>query len=67
MCHWLTNGGKLLTQRAQNAKRLGWPRAAYDVAELAWAAAVHGPQIRTERHALELSRPNNWLKRHAVA
>lgn len=42
--HWLAGGGELLAQRARNASRLGYPRAAYDVAELAWAAAVRGPQ-----------------------
>lgn len=67
MCHWLAEGGKLLAQRAQNAKNLGRPRAAYDVAELAWAAAVSGPQIRAERRKLELSRLTALLKRHGIA
>ncbi len=67
MCHWLANGGKLLAQRAENAKHLGRPGAAYDVAELAWAAAVRGPQIRAERHVLELSKLTALLKRHGVA
>jgi 1,2-diacylglycerol 3-beta-galactosyltransferase len=62
MCHWLANGGTLLAQRAQNAKHLGRPRAAYDVAELAWAAALRGPQIRAERHAPELSKLTALLK-----
>ncbi len=42
MCHWLDRGGALLAQRARNAKRLGRPRAAYDIAELAWEAAERG-------------------------
>jgi hypothetical protein len=67
MCHWLANGGTLLAQRAQNAKHLGRPRAAYDVAELAWAAAAHGPHTRPERHALELPKLTALLKRHGVA
>ena len=67
MCHWLASGGKLLAQRAQNAQHLGRPRAAYDVAELAWAAAVRGPQIRAERHLLELPKLTDLLKRHGVA
>jgi UDP-N-acetylglucosamine:LPS N-acetylglucosamine transferase len=62
MCHWLANGGTLLAQRAQNAKRLGRPRAAYDVAELAWAAAAHGPHSRPERHGLELPKLTALLK-----
>jgi 1,2-diacylglycerol 3-beta-galactosyltransferase len=41
--HWLDRGGELLAQRARNAKRLGRPRAAFDIAELAWEAAARGP------------------------
>ena len=37
--HWLARGGELLARRAACARRLGRPRAAYDVADLAWAAA----------------------------
>jgi len=40
--HWLDQGGKLLAQRAENARRIGRPRAAYDIAELVWAAAKTG-------------------------
>jgi 1,2-diacylglycerol 3-beta-galactosyltransferase len=40
MCHWLENGQELYNKRVQNARRLGFPRAAYDVAELVWAAAM---------------------------
>ena len=39
MCHWLEKDRRLYRQQAQNARRLGHPRAAYDVADLAWAAA----------------------------
>jgi 1,2-diacylglycerol 3-beta-galactosyltransferase len=38
--HWLENDRRLYHQQAQNARRLGHPRAAYDVADLAWAAAT---------------------------
>ncbi len=44
--HWLADGGAMLAQRSQNATRLGNPRAAYKVAELAWEAALRGPQVR---------------------
>jgi 1,2-diacylglycerol 3-beta-galactosyltransferase len=40
ICHWLDRGGELLAQRAHNAKCLGRPRAADDIAELAWEAAA---------------------------
>ena len=43
MRRWLDNGGKLLAERAHHARRLGRSRAAYDVAEQVWAAAVRGP------------------------
>jgi len=39
--HWLARGGELLARRAACARRLGRPRAAYDVADLTWAAAEH--------------------------
>ena len=39
ICHWLENDRRLYRQQAENARKLGHPRAAYDVAELVWAAA----------------------------
>ncbi len=43
LCHWLDKDGRLLIERAENARRLGRPRAAYDIAEAAWALAQVGP------------------------
>ena len=43
MQRWLDNSGELLVERARHARGLGRPRAAYEVAELAWAAAGRGP------------------------
>ncbi len=37
-CHWLDKDRRLYRQQAQNARRLGHPRAAYDVADLVWAS-----------------------------
>jgi len=37
--HWLEEDRLLYHQQAQNARQLGHPRAAYDVADFAWAAA----------------------------
>jgi 1,2-diacylglycerol 3-beta-galactosyltransferase len=48
--HWLADGGDMLARRGRNARSLGYPRAAYDVAELAWEAAVRGPQERPGLH-----------------
>ncbi len=39
LCHWLDKDRSLYCQQAQNARRLGHPRAAYDVADLVWSAA----------------------------
>jgi 1,2-diacylglycerol 3-beta-galactosyltransferase len=39
VCHWLEKDRRLYHQQSQNALKLGHPRAAYDVADLAWAAA----------------------------
>ena len=39
MCHWLENGSAPLSPAGSKCPRLGHPRAAYDVAELTWAAA----------------------------
>jgi 1,2-diacylglycerol 3-beta-galactosyltransferase len=46
--HWLADGGEMLAQRSQTARRLGHPRAAYDVAGLTWEAAIRGPKARAE-------------------
>jgi 1,2-diacylglycerol 3-beta-galactosyltransferase len=37
--HWTMGGGVLLRERAENARRLGMPNAAYDVAESVWTSA----------------------------
>ena len=46
MYHWLDQDGALLAERARNARRLGRPRAAYEVAARAWKAAEQGPAAR---------------------
>jgi len=66
MCHWLMLGGERLTQCAQNARRLGKPRAAYDVAERAWAAAQAGPHTGSGLRLLHRSRLVTLLGRFQV-
>jgi hypothetical protein len=39
MCHWCEKDQCLYHQQAQNARQLVHPRAAFDVADLAWAPA----------------------------
>jgi 1,2-diacylglycerol 3-beta-galactosyltransferase len=43
LAHWLTRGGELFQARMENARRLGRPEAAYQVAEALWQAAQHTP------------------------
>lgn len=59
--HWLERGGAELARRAENARRLGSPRAAFRVADLAWDAAQQGPQRRERRWASQLPVLRNLL------
>jgi 1,2-diacylglycerol 3-beta-galactosyltransferase len=43
LCHWMDHSQELLTQRAQAARDLGRPRAAYTIADFVWSAAERGP------------------------
>lgn len=45
MCHWLENNRLHYQEQANNALRLGRPRAAYDAAELTWALAISQEQM----------------------
>lgn len=40
MYHWVEKGGEICKKRSQNARHLGRPQAAYDVAESVWAATM---------------------------
>jgi len=46
MHHWLDKNKELYNQRVRNAYHLGYPQAAYDVAKLAWAAAMAQDTVR---------------------
>jgi UDP-N-acetylglucosamine:LPS N-acetylglucosamine transferase len=50
VAHWFMHGGKLLEERSQNAKAMGRPQAAYDVADQVYRAAQRGPA--QHRHML---------------
>jgi 1,2-diacylglycerol 3-beta-galactosyltransferase len=47
--HWLDRDAAELRQRAEHARQLGAPEAAYRAADLAWEAAQLGPQRRERR------------------
>lgn len=65
--HWLDRDGALLAERARNARHLGRPRAAYEVAERTWEAAQRGPSTKTGlRGMLVRSKLIKLLSRHGV-
>jgi len=64
--HWLQNGGELLSRRAQNAHNLGRPHSAYVVADLAWDAAVRGPEDRSHRHIFGRPRLLDLLRTYHI-
>jgi UDP-N-acetylglucosamine:LPS N-acetylglucosamine transferase len=41
--HWLDQDGALLAERAENARSLGRPRAAHEIAEIVWTAKESVP------------------------
>ncbi len=43
MAHLMADGGALFKQRARNARQLGKPNSALDVAEMVWRSALRGP------------------------
>jgi UDP-N-acetylglucosamine:LPS N-acetylglucosamine transferase len=53
--HWLDREGTLLAERARNARRLGRPRAAYEIAERVWAAEERGLGEECDGRASERS------------
>jgi len=48
VCHWLDNEGDLYKIRSQNARRLGQPQAAENIARLAWATAIAPVNISSD-------------------
>lgn len=49
VAHLTADGGALLKKRAQNARRLGRPNSALDVAEMVWRSALRGPVSKQGR------------------
>ncbi len=43
--HWLSNDIRLLQTRAQNARKVGRPQAADEIAELAWTLAASDNRV----------------------
>lgn len=65
LAHWLAADGKLLAERAANARALGRPQAAYDVARAVWGLAVTG-DVRERRTPPGITRLIDLLNRNGV-
>ncbi|MBL8058786.1 MAG: hypothetical protein JNK29_18925 [Anaerolineales bacterium] len=68
LCHWLADDGRPLRQAAEQARRLGNPRAAYQIAERVWTLALQGPSRfgRLERLARLLPGTSALLDRFNI-
>jgi 1,2-diacylglycerol 3-beta-galactosyltransferase len=64
--HWLEKDAVLLAERAERAHKLGRPRAAYEIAAHAWAAAERGPGPVSRRLARARPRLIKLLGRHGL-
>lgn len=63
--HWMMNDGAILKTRAENARKLGKPNAAYDIADLTWTAIETG--ISADRKKIpSLKKLTDLLNLHQV-
>ncbi|MFN2198634.1 MAG: MGDG synthase family glycosyltransferase [Anaerolineales bacterium] len=60
LCHWLDHDGEMLQQKADNARRIGSPQAAFEIADMAYHAAEQGPHP-LERSIFNMERLTNLL------
>jgi 1,2-diacylglycerol 3-beta-galactosyltransferase len=67
MSHWLVGDRALLAERAQNARRLGHPRAAFEVAERAWSMATRGPSGKGIRQAGRRPKLSELLRQNGIS
>ena len=67
LSHWLQADGQLLKERVANAIQLGRPRAAYDIADLAWQAAQRGPVKKDSSQIVGLPNLIELFERFNVA
>ena len=66
LCHLLLEDGKRLSEMAENAKTLGRPNAAYEIAELVMEAAHHGPYTRSNRFPLGVNKIKELLNSFGI-
>jgi 1,2-diacylglycerol 3-beta-galactosyltransferase len=62
--HWLQNGGSLLKEIENNARKIGHPRSAYQAAEAIWQTANCESSSRTVTHLFERAKLIRTLKRY---
>jgi 1,2-diacylglycerol 3-beta-galactosyltransferase len=67
VCHWLEHDSALLAERAANARRLGRPDAAYQIADLAYQAALSGAQPREHRLPRSLPQLRETIKSQPIS
>jgi 1,2-diacylglycerol 3-beta-galactosyltransferase len=65
-CHWLLDKGALLRKRAANARKLGRPRAVFDIVDRMWELARRGPVTKEASQILALPRLIEFFKRLKV-
>lgn len=63
--HWLDHDRALLAERAEAARQLGKPQAAFDIARLAWEASGQGPQSKA-KPLIDFNRLTTLLNRFEV-
>lgn len=64
--HWFMNDSELLHRSAENARRLGRPNAAYEVANCLWQAAQQKHVSPGKPHTTGRYRLIDLLKRHQI-
>ena len=67
VCHWLEHDAALLAERAANARKLGRPDAAYQIADLAYQAALSGAQPREHRLPRSLPQLRETIKSQPIS
>lgn len=63
--HWMMNDGEKLRSVAENSRKLGKPQAAYQIANLAWAAIQNGVPVK-HRHINTLRKITDILDTYHV-
>jgi 1,2-diacylglycerol 3-beta-galactosyltransferase len=66
LAHWMMRDQSILKRQAANARSIGKPHSAYDVAELVWTAANTEPAERPDPESIRRTRLIEMLNGHKV-